>query len=445
MGLRSIFVACMLCGSFMSSSQSVYEFKYSFVVDKVKEDYHALIFRYDDASGFIRVRLWDEETKSWVVVDMELEEHYYGDTRQGGEAKLDTSMVVFEGHSPHVIIGDPKIEYDPDLFIFQYDPRSGLYEPTEVLSFDDKDNMFKGKVDQMTLLEQKDLTKEKLSLFFKPDEDFFKNYFDQAEVRSLSIEERKTRLHLLLVANTEDITIGKTCKVDQAAMIKTFGQIAEFMGIQFSLTEIFGTYFSKLNVEKAIESLKPSPNDIVVFYYSGHGFNDDKANTKFPFLDLRDKSYQTFGGAYTMNIEDIYNRIKSKGARLNLVLSDCCNADPAATTINAGNGVSTRSSSIGWNQENVRALFLNNKRMSILMTAAAKGELSAGNDDGGIFTFNFRESLEKLIGPFYTNISWKSILDAAQKQTINGAQTKWCRQPDNSWKRCLQNPRFITE
>jgi hypothetical protein len=50
--------------------------------------------------------------------------------------------------------------------------------------------------------------------------------------------------------------------------------------------------------------------------------------------------------------------------------------------------------------KNCRALFMNDKPLSVLMTAASKGELSAGNSTGGIFTFNFREFIGEILWPF---------------------------------------------
>ncbi len=129
------------------------------------------------------------------------------------------------------------------------------------------------------------------------------------------------------------------------------------MQIQFVPKMIFGKEFSKINVDNAINAISPGPADIVVFYYSGHGFSNIKDKYSFPYLDLRDKSFQTYGGAYTLNIEDIYNRIRAKGARLNLVFSDCCNSDPSQSSIITSDVAGTRSSSIGWNINNCKALF----------------------------------------------------------------------------------------
>ena len=131
---------------------------------------------------------------------------------------------------------------------------------------------------------------------------------------------------------------------------------------------------------------------------------------------------------------------------MNLVFSDCCNNDPSQSSNISTDVASTRTSSIGWDMDNCRALFMNPKPMSILMTAAAKGELSAGNtNDGGIFTFNFRETLEKFMGPFSNNVAWNSLVTTAKTQTINKANHTWCKQDDNTRKVCVQNPVFKVE
>lgn len=88
---------------------------------------------------------------------------------------------------------------------------------------------------------------------------------------------------------------------------------------------IAGTKYNKKNVELAIKNLKPVPDkDIVVFYYTGHGFRkptERKKISQFPFLDLRSKTDSNYMAQSRLNIEkDIFNKIVSKGARFNLVL-----------------------------------------------------------------------------------------------------------------------------
>jgi hypothetical protein len=421
-------------------SQTVYELSYSFGEGDQKMESRAFLVRNDDGTGFIRSLFYDPASKQMQLMEMLMEEHF-GTDAKGNE---DTSLLVFEGRDPHLLVGTNT--YTPDVFVFKWNEESGFYEPFAVISPGEGGaEDVEGEFTDARLIEDKDLTEEFVLEFFREDDEFYINRF-KTEVRTLTPQQKQTRLFLVVVANTEDLTIGKTCVIDKDATYKMFSQVAEFLEIQFVPTVIDGKTFSKANVEKALGSIRPAPSDIVVFYYSGHGFNNMNEGYMYPYLDLRDKSFQAFGGQYTLNVESIFQKIKAKGARMNLVISDCCNNDPSQATNISNDAASTRTSSIGWNMENCRNLFMNPQRTSILMTAAAKGELSAGNpNDGGIFTFNFRQSLEKFLGPFSKSVSWKELADAARKQTIVKANHTWCRMPDNTRKVCVQNPVFKIE
>jgi hypothetical protein len=231
--------------------------------------------------------------------------------------------------------------------------------------------------------------------------------------------------------------------VDKNATYNTFKDVAEFLKLNFRPTVIDGDNFTKKNVDKALLSLNPSKQDIVIFYYSGHGYNISNSPTLYPNLDLRDKTFQQVGGEYTMNIENVYNTVRAKGARLNLVISDCCNSDPFLANNISTDGPTTRTSSIGWNYKNCSALFMDQSPFSLLVTAAAKGELSAGNSNkGGIFTFNLRESLEKSFSPFAKQVSWNDLIASARTQTILTAKRTGCLQENNTLRSCVQNPVF---
>lgn len=420
-------------------SQTIFEFEYHFGDGDQKDHNFAFMVRNGDGTGFIRSVYMDKQTNTLNLVEMQMEEHY-GSDANGNE---DTSLLVFEGVSPVLLHGTKA--YPPDVFIFRLNTETGFYEPHSVVSPNADGTDVEGVIDQVHLLEEKDLTEELVLEYFTKEDEFYINRFTNV-VRQITAQEKQTRLFLLLVANTEDNTVGPTCVIDKNTTYKTFSQIAEFLQIQFVPKVIFGNEFSKVNVDNAISSIRPGPSDIVIFYYSGHGFNNLNETYRFPYLDLRDKSYQMFGGQYTLNMESIYQKIKMKGARLNLVLSDCCNNDPSQSPNLSADGASTRTSSIGWNMDNCRALFMNPKPLSILMTAASKGEKSAGNPvDGGIFTSMFRESLEKNMGPFVKDVTWNSLLAAAQKQTVVKANRTWCVEPGKPRVVCVQSPIFKVE
>lgn len=435
----AVFTMLLVLLRIYAHSQTLYELKYHFQLNNGREDYKALMLRNADGTGTIRLTYVDLKTHSRNLVEIEMEESY-GENEDGSE---DSTMLIYVGLDQKQILG--KVLYPPDHYVFKLNPRTKYYEPDFVLSINDDGTEDLGVIDEALLLQKNDLSKERILQYYTTSDEVYKNLFVES-LRRVSPELRKTTLYLLLVANTNDKSIGKTCEVDKDATLKTFSEIAEFLQIEFKPIVIAGNNFNKTNVETNIKTLQPGNRDIVVFYYSGHGFNQPGVGYDYPFMDLRDKSFQTVGGEYTLNIENVYKDIKAKGARLNLVYSDCCNSIPEKTNLTSSLAATTRSSSIGWDMQNCKLLFMKEQPMSLLMTAAQKGELSAGNtENGGIFTFNFREAIEKNIRLFANDVSWDNLLISAQKQTISKAKQSNCAEEGETQKRCIQNPIFKME
>ncbi|MBK9380480.1 MAG: caspase family protein [Chitinophagaceae bacterium] len=434
--IKAAFVCLLFLTGFCSNSfsQTVYHIRFSFG-DSTQGVNEAFLVRYEDGTGFIRAT--DPFAKD-VVVEMEFEELYYIDSL----GNIDSNILVIEGFDTKVIRGNSESDYPPLSFWFDKDVETGYFEPATVtsLSIEGTDSTLIFGDFTANLITEEELTEDFVLHFFNKDDDFYQNLFT-AVTRVLTTEEKKTRMHLLIVANTEDEKIGSTCLKDKDRMEKTFTDLAEYLGIQLSTKIVYGKEYSKANVEAAITSIKPNPKDIVVFYYTGHGFSKTD-NYQFPHLELRSKAYQSLEGN-SLNMEEIFNNIKRKGALLNLVISDCCNTEVGAINTISGEHAVTKSSSLGWSLETCKALFLPPKPVSILMTAAAKGEMSAGNNDyGGFFTYHLRASLENYLSPFYqqSDITWAKIIEEAKKQTITKANRTWCLTPDAPKAKCVQHP-----
>ncbi|MDX1937237.1 MAG: caspase family protein, partial [Flavihumibacter sp.] len=318
--------------------------------------------------------------------------------------------------------------------------------PWAVTSPSENNKYDQGVITAMHFIDKEEITRDFVSQYYSADEPFYKNLFETAVTRPVSAIIQKAKMHLLIVANTEDADIGVTCELDKKNTLKLFKELCspEMLNIGLETTVIDGDNFGKQKVDAALAALNPAPQDIVIFYYSGHGFNWNKETRQFPYLDLRDKMSQQLTAAYTMNVEDIYSQLLKKGARMNLVLSDCCNADPSQNTVLVSGGASQRTTSLGWVPQKCRDLFMSEKPVNLLMTAASKGELSAGTrENGGIFTYMFRETLGKFMGPYETVTSWAAIVDNAAKRTVKKADGTDCRQPDDSYKPCKQQPKVV--
>ena len=77
-----------------------------------------------------------------------------------------------------------------------------------------------------------------------------------------------------------------------------------------------------------MEKQKPSSKDIVIFYYSGHGFRlqgDKSIYPRMSFRTAKNKADKQVGE--NMGLEEVYNRIKALMPGVTLALGDCCNAD----------------------------------------------------------------------------------------------------------------------
>ena len=420
-------------------AQTIYNLKYTFKGDNGPEYYNALMIRYDDGTGFIRVNYKDAATNKSYLIDMDMQEDY--DTNQT-TGKVDSNYLYFDGFDPVVISGDTSEGYDPDTYVFEKNPASGYYEPLEVESTDNNDSISTGDFTEVNLIDKNELTEDFVLQFFLKTEPFYTDLFE-ATTRQLTNTEKATTLHVIIVANTNDPDIGGTCALDKDRTLKTFSDLSEFMGIKLDSKVIYGDNYNINNVRDAVSSLDVSPKDIVVFYYSGHGFSKAD-NQQYPYIELRSKSFQSLDDN-SLNIQDIYNNILQKKPNVTLVFSDCCNSAVDAEPSISGDVALTRSSSLGWNLNNCLQLFLPPMPVAILMTAAAKGEKSAGNlGYGGFFTYNFRSTLVNYISPVFslTNVSWQKLIEEAQKQTVTKASNTKCKQDNGTWAICAQHPMY---
>jgi len=442
--------------SFTAYCQSVYHFQYNFHQPGDSINYHAFFVRYDDGSGLLRVRYAMPTSGEDIVAEMDIEEQPITDNN----GLTDSNLVLFNSINPRIIIGDTKARPDLSSFLFKYNSASDFLEPSAVFSSDEKG---KTTMDPKTafaaeLISSEGLNKNFVQQFFSEDEDFFVNLFTN-KTRGLTPAEKTMKLYLLVVADTLDQEIGASCSKDMKRTVETFGGLTSYLGIKFLPKTICGKEYSKKNVQAAISDLRPSANDIVVFYYSGHGFRiPENSRQQFPNLKLKNfrndrrnfrdsiswiKKDRLDNITYSLNIEDIFNSIKKKGARFNLVLSDCCNNDIFSKNAKGTKPLKTKGSGVEWSEDNIRVLFLNKNPMSVLATAASSGQLASSNNDfGGFFSFYFKMAMENYSSKLRNNPTWDLILQDTQKQTIFKAKHTYCDKPYIPENICQQNPDY---
>ena len=289
------------------------------------------------------------------------------------------------------------------------------------------------------------------SFYFESD-GFYQYIFDQT-TRANPLP-RSEKMFLIVVANTQDATVGKSAKTDLKNVSGLFTSLAANLGITKVVPlYISGDGYSKTAVEAALlalEAQKPSPIDIVVFYFSGHGFRLAGDQSKYPRMSFRtaqNKARKEVGD--NIPLEDVYKRINALKPRVCLVLGDCCNADIYENPVLGNDMIKPKGGgTLGtFNVESAKKLFLPAMPLSIIVGSVQKDHLSIGHPDiGGYYTHFFTAELEKNIWGYYSsallsfggqsNASWLKILLEARKNTSWKAKAKQCGKTKND--RCIQ-------
>ncbi len=263
--------------------------------------------------------------------------------------------------------------------------------------------------------------------------------------------QNQPRLFLIAVIDTDDEIIGERCKEDLDGVTDEFEYVAKVIGAEWINPKIIeGAEFSKAAVNNAIDNWLPSQqltaDDIVIFYYSGHGFRDSTDASSYPRMWLKTASDRNVENNNLRIEEDIYDRIIKMGAGINIVLSDCCNSTNAGANTNFDNVTVPNhkrdhaNENKTDNNKNGHALFIPGQPLSILVAAAGKGELAGGKaDDGGFFTAFFLDALDDEIDDDSKEATWENIFKYADENASHWAKSAACPEyKHNEQGRCMQ-------
>jgi len=415
-----------------AGAQTVYRLKYQLKAEGINTVYDALLVNDGNGGGILRIRFNSPETREEQLIDLQVEEDY-PDPFNGIKGE---GLAFYRLSAPRTIRGRGYPGFKAPVYWFRKGAAGNAYEPwgvTEKLADP------KGQVivfDSAVLLNAAGL-KSIASRYFDSFEPFISN-LNYTGTKALSAIEKSARIHLIIVANIKDAIIGNSCKMDMDRTLNLFQLLAKMIGIRLQPTIISGNNYNKANVDRVLDTIRPMPNDIVVFYYSGHGFRKERDSRRYPYLDLREKIDWTFN-VNSMQAEDIMKRIKVKGARLNLVITDCCNTK---VTDNKEIGTPPPDSKVlGLElfQENVRNLFFPAVTTSIIATAADVDQKACSNDRfGGFFSFYFNQSLQEHLGYMKRGVRWEDVLKRTQEQTEKKANRTYCDSPNI----CDQTPYY---
>lgn len=430
--MKQKLLAALLCSLFFikanrAGAQSLYEIQYT---DSFNISYLGLLVYFNEQNSYMRIAYNASSQYNVVHVD------YKSIT---GINHQNENYFYLKGTSPRFITTASKGQgYNPDYFIW-YGTGQNQRGPWQT----DKDD-FSGqqKVKSYVQLTPEKLTDTYLRQFFNSGEDA---YFAMRKICGLdktvttiattatTTNNADINMHFIMAANTQVSDIGMSCALDKRNMENEFRDIAGTLKVGFMKYDISESSYSKENLFRILNALKPGANDIVIFAYSGHGFRWSNQSEKYPMMDLRSSSYSEVTESNSANVADVYNLLVGKGARLNLILSDCCNSNIGRNQLTTSGFLNTKSD-VNADITKLSRLFLK-ARGNVIASAAQPGQFSWGNNaSGGFFTSSFIQALREEVSYFKeSSSSWDGIvlrtLELAKYKTSPGVCTS-CKAQD---------------
>lgn len=204
-----------------------------------------------------------------------------------------------------------------------------------------------------------------------------------------------------------------TRKILYARWINLINASLSEQGYGVNIVDIYGSKTSPENCKNIINDLQCDSEDIVMFYYVGHG-TENTSISKFPLMLMAQTNVNKF-----IPLTWVHETLKKKGARLTISIGMCCNARQGAPGriaptfgMNYGNTYIDQDMS-----QNIKKLFLN-YRGDLIVTSASPTESSWACDSNigptDYFTLNLLAYFNNIL-PDDNNPNWENMLTEIKK------------------------------
>lgn len=212
--------------------------------------------------------------------------------------------------------------------------------------------------------------------------------------------------YAVLVADTKDPSLGASCEKDLLEMSGALRHISK--KIEYNYQEIICSQdkFGKGGIQEAISKIQCKPQDIIFFYYTGHGINTNTQKSNFPVLYLKDEN---------LELEAIHRLLKEKKPRFCLTLGDCCNNILAGTRSMRTARPVVRGIRVTEDTRIARKLFLE-ANGDLLISSARKGERATAHPNEGSFYSNTWVQALAYAEGHNTHVSWETLLADAENR-----------------------------
>lgn len=237
-------------------------------------------------------------------------------------------------------------------------------------------------------------------------------------------------IHWLTFIDTTDENVGEIDKTGRQVLYGHFINVVnaalQEKGYKSNIQDYYDTRLSPENCKKAVEDLKCGSEDIVIFYYIGHGTHAAGDDSDYPQMLLgcgwaQEKKF--------IPLTWVHNELKRKGARLAATIGMCCNVVQSASAkkaptfaVNYGNTYMSDTE-----RKAIQNMFLGYTG-DFLLCSASKGQSSLG----GATPFGDMDLFSAVLVTYFEDMAyqgelgWESLFGEVRSfinEMTNGKQT----------------------
>jgi hypothetical protein len=235
------------------------------------------------------------------------------------------------------------------------------------------------------------------------------------------------KLHAVLVGDTLDGSIGAGIVANLTNMNSLLHAVETEGQISVSKSEVKGSDFNCKAIMQAVDQLNPASTDMVLFYYSGHGFRRDSTQTKFPEFDCR-RTADADRAELAAIVNDL---VQTKKPRLILAIADTCNKQITASI------PAPPAAAFAPDRRTALQRLFQKYSGALMMSGAVPGEFSwytvNGAPLGGFFTNQLLRAINQKIVEEGEKVRWEDIaVDATKTIFIPGLAEPTYQNPQSA-------------
>lgn len=237
-------------------------------------------------------------------------------------------------------------------------------------------------------------------------------------------------IHWLTFIDTEDANVGKLDVTGRNVLYSRFVNVINAAlhdaGYKSDIHDIYDSALSPEKCKSEVQNLRCDENDIIMFYYIGHGTHAASESNSYPqmLLGCDFSEEHKF-----IPLKWVHDELKTKGARLTATIGMCCNVVQTASakraptfSVNYGNVELTETE-----RTSIQKMFLG-YRGDFLLSSASVGQSSLGGETPlgamDLFTAVLVTLFEDM--SYEGNLDWNGLFTEVKNavhECTNGKQT----------------------